>query len=180
VNLNQVKKLYGNLAPAERFAAILAAALRGDETERLALVNSAPRRRYETGDYTPLAEAWERLAHLHAETQLYFALCIHVLLRYPESMGEEAEDTLIQGACIYLANAEAWRQACQAHGLDPAGMLLDMPGCGTHDPEAPIMAQTNALDMVQRTCAAICPEGPDPAVVAELVQALEAALVRAA
>jgi hypothetical protein len=64
MNANAVAKHYGSLTPEERFALILAAVARGDETERQRLASAAGRVTFSMPDHAPMADAFMHLAFL--------------------------------------------------------------------------------------------------------------------
>src|SRR5262249_7136930 len=67
---NPVGRLYDRLTPRERLPLLIAAARRGDEAELHRLQYTAPKQKWQMGDYVPHAEAFHEVVHYHLLTVL--------------------------------------------------------------------------------------------------------------
>ena len=62
MNTNGIQRQYGKLTAKERFSAVLAAGLRGDDQEREALMTTAPQVCFSVAHTHGLSEAWQLAA----------------------------------------------------------------------------------------------------------------------
>ena len=130
VNLNTIQKNYGKLTARERYPLIVRAALRDDEADRRALLDSAPRVSFSFPNTIGLAEGFSNLIHFYIIEQLGTAATLFMLMGLdddehkfnttahgiPVTMG----DALELCARRFMEGVEAWQVICKEYNLDPA------------------------------------------------------------
>ena len=136
MNINTLRKNYDKLNSRERFAALHAAALRNDEQERKALMQSSPRKQWSIPTLRGLYDAFEFLAMWHVMSQLGYAASFYWLLQM-EGWGEDevqiGEQAVNFGDAYLLVQRrilegrEAWRAICKEYGIDPDASLEGLP-----------------------------------------------------
>jgi len=136
MNINTLRKNYDKLNPKERFAALVAAALRNDDQERKALLQSAPRKHWSMPNTYGLSEAFIFLSMWHVINQLGYAASFYWLLQMDDlgeneiHIGEQVinfVDAFILLQRRILEGREAWRAICNEYGIDPDKMLDALP-----------------------------------------------------
>jgi len=136
MNINTLRKNYDKLNPKERFAALVAAALRNDEQERKALLQSAPRKHWSISNTYGLSDAFIFLSMWHVMSQLGYAASFYFLLEMDDlgaskiHIGEEVVnfgDAFILVQRRILEGREAWRAICNEYGIDPNAMVDGYP-----------------------------------------------------
>jgi len=134
VNLNAIRKNYDKLTPKERFAAIVAADMRGDDQEYHALFNSAPRKTFAVKEHYGISLAFERLRMFHQIRQLEYAglLILATKIEELKNRGELFEAFGVI-AKRYQTGAAAWAALCKEYGIDPQAFIQDLPGASVLD-----------------------------------------------
>jgi hypothetical protein len=128
---NAIRKHYDKLTMRERFAALVAAAIRDDESEARALADSAPRLQYTASDTHGLSHTFTVQALGYAVNQWELAYKVMVLLLAKESPDDPgADNALGLAAYAFVTWADAWRQFCAGYGIDGAA-LVDKLTCNT-------------------------------------------------
>jgi hypothetical protein len=131
MDIKNLRKNYDKLTVKERFAAIVAAGMRGDDQERKALLQSAPRKRFSIPDTWGISEAFEWAATWHVMNQLGYAASFYYLL-FSEDENFKIADVTYNDAMILiqrriLTEREAWRAICKEYGVDPEKILEGLP-----------------------------------------------------
>ncbi len=150
-----LRKQYSALSRSERFAAIQAAALRGDNDEWQALMDSAPRLTARLPDHYGLSEAWEFLSSFYVMCQLADAAMFFMALHMDEKLanaeeGEAPFDAMKTLQDRILARAQAWREHAEENKLDPDRMLAEYPGGPILELIELLMTATNGGEPVDR------------------------------
>lgn len=133
MNINNIQKNYSKLTYDERFALMHAATLRGDATDRAALLSSAPRKTWQVPTTWGLGEAFIFLADFHVMMQLgYAATFYYMLFGEDENIsmkfnGLGFNDAMILIQRRIITSREAWRVVCSDYGLDPDKLLEGLP-----------------------------------------------------
>lgn len=129
MNTNRLQKHYDKLTAKERFAAIVAADMRGDAQEYQALFDSAPRKTFAVKEHYGISLAFERLGMFHQIRQLEYA-GLMILATYIDA--PKYRDELFKGlgmiAKRYQTGAAAWAALCKEYGIDPHAITQDLPG----------------------------------------------------
>lgn len=148
MNTKALARHYRSLSPWERLPLIVTAADRGDDLEHQRLLDSAPKNYFRVPDYFGLATSFDRLARMHAMSQLSRACSFWsawgLLLAYDTpDVGLKRPDLLDQDrlaaarrgarltACRLLNDAEAWKKLCVGLGIDEHSLLRHLPGYQT-------------------------------------------------
>jgi hypothetical protein len=130
--IDQLKKQYGKLSPSERFALIVAAVARDDETERKALMSSAPRKHWSMPDTYGLAQGFLALTDYHLINELGAAATIWLMSYWHEDdNGREYVDgatgkryTINEAHALavrnFITHADAFQAVCKEYKVDPA------------------------------------------------------------
>ncbi len=127
MDLKILRKGYSKLTANERFAAMVSAQLRGDESERAALMQSAPTRVYVIKHHYGLSVAFDAVAAFQMARLLRDAgLILTAVLCANES--EQVSDAARIIALRYRTNRAAWAVVCNEYGLNPQAMLGELPG----------------------------------------------------
>jgi hypothetical protein len=160
MNINTLRKNYDKLNPKERFAALHAAALREDEQERKALLQSAPRKHWSLPDTHGLSDAFEWLSTWHVMNQLGYAAGLFWLMQM-DDLGEEdvhiGEQTVNFGDAFSLLQRrilegwEAWRAICKEYGIDPDAILEGLPHVETMEMTELIMRAASHASPIELT-----------------------------
>jgi len=135
-------KFYDRLKPRERLPLIVAAWMRGDETDRKRLVRSAPRNLFKLPDYHGMADGIQVLALLHLCDLLNLAalfwtgsaiLAERGAARGKESKKREApvRDTVRGAAYAFTVHVEGWKRFCSELKVDADVLLKDRRGFAT-------------------------------------------------
>jgi hypothetical protein len=134
MNINALRKNYDRLTPKERFAAICAADLRGDDQERKALHDTAPKKTFAIKHHYGFWLAFERLSMFHQIRQLENA---GLLILASQIDKPQDPDGLFESICNlakrYQTGAAAWAVLCKEYGIDPHALTQDLPGAGVLD-----------------------------------------------
>lgn len=129
MNINALRKKYDKLTAKERFAAMIAADMRGDDQEHDAIMQSAPKKTFAIKEHYGLAIGFERLSMFHHIRQLENA---GLLLLASKIENPQDPDTLFQSVCVitkrYQTGAAAWAALCKEYGIDPHALTQDLPG----------------------------------------------------
>jgi hypothetical protein len=120
----KLQKHYDKLTPRERLALILGAIERGDETERAALVDTAPHWTYRLPHHQNLYDVLQLLALSHLVNQLQRALTISTLAHVGEN-----DNMPYRGACIaayvFCVQADTWRAFCDELGIGENAIIAE-------------------------------------------------------
>jgi hypothetical protein len=127
MNINAIQKHYDKLTIKERFAALVAAGMRGDDQERDALLRSAPRKVFSFPNTYGLSDTFEFLSMWHVLNQLGYVASFYCLLGMGDDEREEIFDGALAGLLFFLTNCEAWRAICKEYGVDPEKILEGLP-----------------------------------------------------
>lgn len=127
MNTNAIRKHYHKLSARERLALLIAAVARGDEAERHALLDSAPRLTFTLPHTYPLMRGFTRLAQWHIASQLEIAWIMATLAHFDDDQSFHAALFAAYRFCI---QADAWRAFCNEMGVHPEEALRDLPGAG--------------------------------------------------
>ncbi len=130
--IDQVKKLYSTLTAPERFALSFAASVRGDTSERAALLDSAPKVTIEYPHTLGISEGFNDLLSHHTIQQLGAASTFWMLLYWDyDGEGDERITSLIGADTLPIADVrtlaarrfmeglEAFRAICQEYKIEP-------------------------------------------------------------
>jgi hypothetical protein len=142
LNTKGIARHYDRLTPRERLPLIIAASVRGDETERERLVHSAPRVGYRLPDYHGMAEGMQLLALLHLGELLDLAALLwraSLPLTDPDDCpGKEGKErkeralgTVRMFAYLFTVSLDGWNRFCSDLKVEPPGLLNDLPGWAT-------------------------------------------------
>mgnify|MGYP003374277380 CR=1 FL=1 len=128
MNIKNIQKNYNLLSADERFALLVAADDRGDETDRAALLSSAPRKTWQVPTTRGLGEAFNDVSMAHV---IYLLGCISTfyylaLLEDPDPSPKHAEALEVLPLQI-LTGCEAWRGACKHYGVNSEKFLEGLP-----------------------------------------------------
>lgn len=135
MNMTSIQKHYDKLSTVERFAAINAAALRGDKTELAALRDSCPRKRWAIPNMRGMFEAFEFLGMWHMMTMLELDGLYWTLI----AVGDDDDEIKLPGDNTWvtltrsvigraLSRQAAWVEVCAEHGADPWQWVEGLPG----------------------------------------------------
>jgi hypothetical protein len=136
MNMNQVKRHYDKLTAKERFALMMKAHGREDNSEVKELIRSAPRKVFSFPDTHGLSEGFQFLVMFHMLTQLNDVASFYflVLAQHDEEHEIKVGDNtytisdafeLIQRNII--GGRDAFRAICKEYNLDPDEMVKDYP-----------------------------------------------------
>jgi hypothetical protein len=133
--IDQVKKQYGKLTARERFALMIAAAVREDKAEESALVDSAPKVNWEFPHTIGLTFGFRQLVRCHLIDALGWAGSFFMLMYMSEDAtaarrlsaieAEEiptGETVITLTARRFLEGMEAFKAICGEYNIDPAVM----------------------------------------------------------
>lgn len=133
--IDQVKKHYNKLTAPERFALMIAAAVRDDTGEERALADSAPKVNFEFPHTVGLTYGFRQLVKHHVIQQLGAAGTFFMVMylqqdeagaeRIAKAEGLEIPDgetVLSLVARRFLEGLEAFRAICQEYKVDPAAL----------------------------------------------------------
>ena len=131
MDLKTIQKNYDKLTPTERFSLVFAAAARGDDRDRAALIESSPTKTWKVPITYGLRDAFEFISNFHVNMQLgYAATFWYMLFIEDDDMtvnfnGLGFNDAMILLQRRIITGREAWRVVCAAYGVDPDKMLED-------------------------------------------------------
>lgn len=131
MDLKTIQKNYDKLTPTERFSLVFAAAARGDDRDRAALIESSPTKTWKVPITYGLRDAFEFISDFHVNMQLgYAATFWYMLFIEDDDMTVKFNGLGFNDAMILLhrriiTGREAWRVVCAAYGVDPDKMLED-------------------------------------------------------
>lgn len=131
MDLKTIQKNYDKLTPTERFSLVFAAAARGDDRDRAALIESSPTKTWKVPITYGLRDAFEFISNFHVNMQLgYAATFWYMLFIEDDDMtvnfnGLGFNDAMILLHRRIITGREAWRVVCAAYGVDPDKMLED-------------------------------------------------------
>ncbi|MBI3463852.1 MAG: hypothetical protein HY000_12470 [Planctomycetes bacterium] len=141
MNTNSLAKQYATLTPRERLPLIMAAAVREDESERMRLVNSAPRFTCTVPDHFPLAQALDEAASIFMMRLLDLATWFWrasglLEQRFWRRIDEPEDETDAEMwdlvrlfAYLFSTKLQGWRRVCAELNLTEADALLEcLPG----------------------------------------------------
>ncbi len=142
MNMNAITKHYDKLTINERFALMNAANYRGDESDRAALVRSAPRKRWEMPNTTGIVDAfdmaamWHVMGMMHIQANYYFLLYVvddelaDAINLLNKKDGEKIDIMQAMQQCLIdtVTTCAAWRVVCGEYGVDPVKVLEGLPG----------------------------------------------------
>lgn len=138
MNTTGLQRQYHKLTARERFSAVLAASLRGDDQEREALMTTAPKIGFSVSHTHGLAEAWQLAAMFFTLRQLdMVALTLQLETVIANKQEEDrsgwdrVEDTWRLSVSVIGTRWKSWRLVCHENGVDPDGMLDGLPGIDT-------------------------------------------------
>ena len=129
MDLKTIQKNYDKLTPTERFSLVFAAAARGDDRDRAALIESSPTKTWKVPITYGLRDAFEFLSNFHVNMQLgYSAALWYMLFSEDDEItmkfnGLSFNDAMILLQRRIITGREAWRAVCAAYGVDPDKML---------------------------------------------------------
>lgn len=131
MDLKTIQKNYDKLTANERFSLVFAAAARGDDRDRAALIESSPTKTWKVPITYGLRDAFEFISNFHVNMQLgYAATFWYMLFIEDDDMtvnfnGLGFNDAMILLQRRIITGREAWRVVCAAYGVDPDKMLED-------------------------------------------------------
>jgi hypothetical protein len=152
MNTAGLAKQYTKLTPQERFPLLVAAAQRGDDTERKRLMHTAPVRTFQVPDYYGFALAFREVADRHVQTLLNLAANYYraILAASDETDDGELLAAALAIGYVFRVNLQGWEKLCAEFAID-SHVVLGM------FPEYDIIR--DVLDATQN--AALEPEGAD-------------------
>jgi hypothetical protein len=137
MNTDSLANHYHSLTPRERFPLIVAAGLRGDESESVRLVRSAPTKAFSVPNFRGLAEGFDRLCSMVMMIRLELALIYEqisaFLLNDPLAKRIAKEDVDLFGglrmvAYRFMVQRRAWKELCGELRIDAEALLKHCPG----------------------------------------------------
>jgi hypothetical protein len=149
MNTTGLAKHYGHLTAPERLPLLMAAALRGDEEERLRLMGSAPKVGFQVPDYFGLGNALTEATTLYLLTLLDLAANfwqwwgLWLAPKGPTDSDKGKRKATAKAnqsrefrlycmvryhAYRFVAHVDAWKQFCSELTIDPEAGLNLLPG----------------------------------------------------
>ena len=130
MDLKTIQKNYDKLTANERFSLVFAAAARGDDRDRAALIESSPTKTWKVPITYGLRDAFEFISNFHVNMQLGYAATFWYMLFIEDDMtvkfnGLGFNDAMILLRRRIITGRDAWRAVCAAYGVDPDKMLED-------------------------------------------------------
>lgn len=130
MDLKTIQKNYDKLTANERFSLVFAAAARGDDRDRAALIESSPTKTWKVPITYGLRDAFEFISNFHVNMQLGYAATFWYMLFIEDDMtvkfnGLGFNDAMILLQRRIITGRDAWRAVCAAYGVDPDKMLED-------------------------------------------------------
>lgn len=135
--MDKLGNLYDRLTPKERYALMVAAKARGDDSELIRLRRATKHTTLRVSDCYPVAHALTHVATAYIARQLdLLAQFFHLmglgvecrLMDLPTGDSPNTESCL---ANQFVANADAWKQFCAGIGFDPDALLSGRIGIET-------------------------------------------------
>jgi hypothetical protein len=131
MNLKRVSKHYDKLTPRERFSLIVAAGVRGDDSEQDLLKRSAPTQLFRVPAHRGYAEAFCDVACLYLlqqlETGVHCGKCL-TLLESAETTSERLWNCLGLFGHQFVVRRQAWQRLCEEYRVDGDAILSIYPG----------------------------------------------------
>lgn len=135
MSIKQLRKLYDELTPRERFSLMSAAQARGDDAELESLIQTAPRRGFTVPNTHALSDTFNFLSMWYTMTQLGNAATLFYLIANDpdnpaaglDGEGINKDDLMLQLQRNILTTAAAWRAICKEYDLDPENLVKDYP-----------------------------------------------------
>ena len=132
MDLKTIQKNYDKLTIDERFSLIVAAGQRGDDRDRAALIQTAPKKTWQMPNTYGLSEAFEFASFWHVTTQLGYAASLYYFAVIgDESCSKKTADEIDKAVKLLqrrvLTGCHAWRIVCKDYGVDPDLFINDMP-----------------------------------------------------
>lgn len=121
-----LQKNYNKLTASERFALLLAATARNDIADRAALLQSAPRKRWEVPTTYGLGYAWDTVSDWYIMQQLGSVAAFYYLIALDDE-GDPAADILPQLQRNILTLHESFIAVCGDYGIDPKSIMQGLP-----------------------------------------------------
>lgn len=130
MDLKTIQKNYDKLTANERFSLVFAAAARGDDRDRAALIESSPTKTWKVPITYGLRDAFEFISNFHVNMQLGYAATFWYMLFIEDDItvkfnGLGFNDAMILLRRRIITGRDAWRAVCAAYGVDPDKMLED-------------------------------------------------------
>lgn len=121
---------------------LIAACRRGDETERLRLIETAPRVGYRLPDYIGFADALQTVVLIHLADRLDLGARFWLVLALLESehpddsprrrkQSERLEGTVGAAALRFCIEVDGWKLFCEGLDLEPDGIIAELPAFRT-------------------------------------------------
>ena len=129
MDLKTIQKNYDKLTASERFSLVFAAASRGDDRDRAALIESSPTKTWKVPITYGLGDAFDFLSNFHVNMQLgYAGVFWYMLFSEGDGISMQFNGLSFNDAMILLqrriiTGRDAWRAVCAAYGVDPDKML---------------------------------------------------------
>ena len=133
MNINSIQKHYDKLSTVERFKLLNAALQRGDDTDRAALQQSAPRKTWSIPTTNGLVKAFDFLGMWHIMTMQELDSIYWLLLAIGDDEIKLPDDNSWLGLVESiqrrgLSRDMAWRAVCNEYSIDPDQWIEDYPG----------------------------------------------------
>jgi len=130
MDLKTIQKNYDKLTANERFSLVFAAAARGDDRDKAALIESSPTKTWKVPITYGLRDAFEFISNFHVNMQLGYAATFWYMLFIEDDItvkfnGLGFNDAMILLRRRIITGRDAWRAVCAAYGVDPDKMLED-------------------------------------------------------
>jgi hypothetical protein len=154
MNMNAITKHYDKLTTRERFGLLVAAGARGDDTDRAALLASAPRKTWSIPTTNGFAEAFTFLSMFHIMTMQENSTLYNLLLDMDEDIkkinmgGHTWIGLLALLQARTLSRDEAWRVVCAEYGINPEDLTSDLPGAESVLFFVEVMKRSNDINPV--------------------------------
>jgi hypothetical protein len=131
ISLKRLASQYDQLTPRERFSLIVAAGVRGDDSEQDLLKRSGPTQLFRVPSYRGYAEAFSDAACLYLLQQLDTGVqcwkCL-ALLETAETKSERLWNCVGLFGHLFVARRQAWHRLCEGYGVDGDAILSIFPG----------------------------------------------------
>jgi hypothetical protein len=135
MNTTALSRQYDKLTPRERFALLVAAAARGDDTERTRLLLAAPPRQYTVSDHHGVVESFTWLSDYHFTALLDLAACYleaFAEVRRSRTKDDEGDfEYVLALGYLFQTYLRGWRRFCADLHVDPEHLWQQRPGYST-------------------------------------------------